>query len=113
MDSLNICSTASGILKIVGIVILVLKIAIPIVLLLTGAITFGSAVIASDEKEMKNATKKLINKAIAAVVIFFLPTLINMVFSLIGEYGDIKESYGPCWTCVLKPSECEVTDPAE
>ena len=109
----DLCNNAGGILKIVGYVILVLKIAIPIILLLTGAIAFGSAVIASDEKEMQKATKKLINKAIAAIVIFFLPTLINMVFSLIEEYNeDIKANYSNCWTCVLKPSDCQVNDPS-
>lgn len=110
MDTAQVCNDAGPFLKIVGVVLLVVKILVPIILLLTGAIAYGSAVISNDEKGMKNATNKLISKIIAAIVIFLLPYLLNTLFNLIDDYAQLGTSYKACWNCVLKPDTCPKPD---
>ncbi|MBR1414164.1 MAG: hypothetical protein IJ574_05820 [Bacilli bacterium] len=109
-ETAELCNNAAPFLKIIGVVLLVVKIAVPIILLLTGAIAYGSAVISNDEKAMKGATSKLISKIIAAIVIFLLPYLLNTLFNLIDDYAQLGKSYKACWNCVLKPDTCPKTE---
>ena len=54
-------------------------------------IDLGKAVVASDEKAIKTATNSIIKRLIAAVVIFFIPTMVAAIFSLISDFKDEKE----------------------
>lgn len=62
----------------------IIKIAAPILLLFFGTLDFSKAVIANDNDAIKKATSSFIKRAIAAVAIFFLPFLINWIFTLPG-----------------------------
>ena len=58
------------------------KILIPIVLILLGVLDFGKAVIAPKEDEMKKAQATFVKRVIAAVAIFFVPVLIDLIMEL-------------------------------
>lgn len=62
----------------------IIQIGIPILLVLMGTIDLGKAVMSNDDKEIKAATGKLIKRAIAAVAVFFVVFLVNLVFGWIG-----------------------------
>jgi predicted anti-sigma-YlaC factor YlaD len=81
-----------GIIKVLRIALSVLQIAIPIILLLFGAIDLGKAVMAGDEKEIKSATSTLVKRAIAALAVF----LLFMVVSTITGWVGGKE-WKTCW----------------
>lgn len=88
------CSDAN-LLKILGLVkkvLAILQIAIPIILLLFGTIDLGKAVMAGDEKEIKAATSTLLKRAIAAVAVFLLFTIVTLVTGWVG--GD---KWSTCW----------------
>ena len=55
----------------------------------------------SDDKEIKGATSKLIKRAIAAVVIFFIPFLVNLVMNIAANSSDSKgekaTDFFNCW----------------
>ena len=76
----------------------VIQIGIPILLILMGTIDLGKAVMSNDDKEIKGATGKLIKRAIAAVAVFFVVTLVSVVFSWLGK-TDIGDQNGwvKCW----------------
>lgn len=95
---------ASEIWQFIGFVLYVFKIAIPLLLIIFGMIDLGKAVIASDDKEIKNATTKLMKRAIAAVVIFFIPTLVGFIFSIVGGFSDVKNTYNYCKECIVNPN---------
>ena len=61
------CGGLGPIVGVVKGVFDLIKIGVPIVLIIMGAIDLGKAVLASDDKEIKAATSKLIKRAIAAV----------------------------------------------
>ncbi|MEG2283400.1 MAG: hypothetical protein RSB99_02090 [Bacilli bacterium] len=66
--------------KIVGYI----KIIVPILLILFGGFDFGKAVFSGDNDALKKATSSFAKRCMAAVAIFFLPTIIELLFSLPG-----------------------------
>ena len=79
----------------------VIQIGIPIILILMGSIDLGKAVMSNDDKEIKGATGKLIKRAIAAVAVFFVVTLVSVVFGWLGktDSSDVNANSGDWWTC--------------
>lgn len=66
-------------------VVTVLKIAIPIILIIFGMLDIAKAVMANDDKEMKEAQKKLIHRIIYAVVVFFIIALVQFIFARLAK----------------------------
>lgn len=105
------CAATANIWQLVGYVLLVFKIVIPLLLIIFGMIDLGKAVIASKEDEIKKATGSLVRRAIAAVIIFLLPTLISFIMTVIGGFGsEASEDYEVCKACITSPGgECKST----
>lgn len=99
------CKDTLLIWQFIGYIMMVFKIVIPLLLLILGMVDLGKAVVASDDKAIKGATKQLAMRAIAAIIIFFIPTLISFVFSIVSGFnGVIKENYEVCTECVVSPT---------
>ena len=54
-------------------------------LIVMGIVDLGKAVLSSDDKEIKGATSKLVKRAIAAVAVFFVPLIVNLLIGLTGK----------------------------
>ena len=107
LDALSFCNETATIWQFIGWVLFVFKIVIPLLLILFLIIDLGKAVVSSDEKAIKSATTSLVKRAIAAVVIFFIPTLVSAVFGIVSGFsGDVKNQYKICAQCVTHPREC-------
>ncbi len=76
----------------------IIQIGIPIILILMGTIDLGKAVMSSDDKEIKGATSKLIKRAIAAVAVFFVVTIVSLLMGIFAK-TDIGEEnqWFECW----------------
>ena len=80
----SVCT--GGIASVVGLakmVIKVLQLVVPIGLIIMGTVDMAKAVIAGDEKKMKEAQKPFIKRIIAAVIVFLIPIIVNMVLSFV------------------------------
>ena len=105
MYILDICEDLSAVIKLVkNGLIPILQIGIPIVLIVFGMIDLGKAVIASDDKKIKEAQGMLIKRAIYAVAIFFIVTIVTLVFNLFVSSGASEDkdvgnvaSWRACW----------------
>ena len=108
MSLLTFCVETKDVWSTVGKVLLVFKIVIPILLIIFGMIDLGKAVIGSDEKAIKEATNSIIRRLIAAIVIFFIPSIVGAIIGLVGSWQeDAKaEDYDVCKTCLTKPGSC-------
>lgn len=95
-----------GIWKTIGNVLTVFKIVIPLLIIIFGMIDLGKAVVASKDDEVKKAIKQLAFRAVAGVIIFFVPTLVSFVFSLVAVNGDNPDADNNCVTCITSPSSC-------
>ena len=73
----------SQIVALAKMVIKVLQIAVPIGLIVMGTIDMAKAVIAGDEKKMKEAQKPFIKRIIAEIIVFLIPIIVNMVLSFV------------------------------
>ena len=76
----------------------IIQIGIPIILIIMGSIDLGKAVMSSDDKEIKGATGKLIKRAIAAVAVFFVVTVVSLLMGMFAK-TDIgqQNAWSKCW----------------
>lgn len=63
----------------------IIRIAVPALLVGLIIFDFASALFASSEDKMKKAQGKVIKRIIIAIVIFFVPTLINLVLNIVND----------------------------
>lgn len=99
------CASTANVWQIVGYALLVFKIVIPLLLIIFGMIDLGKAVIASKEDEIKKATGSLVRRAIAAVIIFLLPTIVSFLIGVVGGFGDAENDYDICRSCLVNPGD--------
>lgn len=99
-----------GVLKtfqIVGYFVTIIKILVPLLLLIFGSIDFGKAVLAGDDKGIQAASKMLVTRAIGGIIIFFIPTIVNFVTTMISNWSTVESSFVNCTTCLKSASDCE------
>lgn len=75
-------------------------IGIPVVIILMGSLDLGKAVLASDDKEIKAATGRLIKRLIYGVVIFLMVFIVNIVMNLVAQAADddvVESDWRACW----------------
>ena len=101
----SVCTDLAPIWQIIGWVLYVFKIVIPIVIIVFGMIDLGKAVVASKDDEIKKSIKSLAFRAVAGIIIFFIPLLVGAIFSLVGEWQDLKPEYDKCRACIVSPGK--------
>lgn len=104
-DVKTFCTETASVWQFVGYILFIFKIVIPILLIIFGMFDLGKAVVASDDKAIKSATSSLAKRAIAGVVIFFIPTLVGFIFSIVAGFGDVKDTYDVCKNCIVSPTK--------
>ena len=78
----------------------------PIALLIMVVIDFSGAVISSDDKALTTAIGRSVKRAIAAVLLFFIPTMIRILLDLPGVRSVIEIPNDPlCGTMSSYPQE--------
>ncbi len=108
MLTLAFCAETWSIWKLIGDILTIFKIVIPVIIIIMGAIDLGKAVVSSKEDEIKKATGSLMRRFIAGIIIFFVPTIVNVVFGVIDNFnGDVKSDFSVCSTCLASPSQCQ------
>ncbi len=102
----NFCASTANIWQIVGYALLVFKIVIPIILIVFGMMDLGKAVVGSKDDDIKKAVKQLAMRAIAAVVIFFIPTLVSMILGLVSNFqsSGARDDFNVCRACITAPN---------
>ena len=83
----------------VHMIVTLIQIAIPIILILFGMLDLGKAVMANEEKEMKESQKRLIKRILYAVLVFFVIAIVKWIFAAIDTNNgdDIKN----CINCFI------------
>ncbi len=101
LDAGEVCSGLEPVLRIVGIVVWGIKVVVPIILIVVGMVDLAKAVGEKSEDKIKEAQQKLIKRAIAAVLVFLVVSLVGVIMTVVGD-----ESYEECMTCVNHPWGC-------
>lgn len=105
----SICND-TGVLKafrFVGYLLFIAKIVIPIILIILGTIDFGKAITESKPDAVQKTAKTFAYRVAAGVIIFFLPTVINFIFSLLPR---ATVDFQNCSTCLFDPNDCNIPE---
>ena len=93
MDASEICrSIDNDLIYLIHNIVLLIKIAVPIVLVILGMIDFAKGVIASKEDEIKKGQQTFFKRVIAAFIVFFIVTIVQLLMSFVSDDGGV-------WTC--------------
>lgn len=118
IEEINFCDQ-NGVQKtfqIIGYLLFVAKIIVPLLLIILGTIDFAKATVSSDDKAPRDAVVALIRRIIIAVIIFFIPTILNFLLSLVNGASEAFNDNGftGCTDCLFDPfGACEVSDIGE
>jgi len=103
--ALNFCAKTKPIWGLVGKILGIFQFVIPFLVIVFGCIDFGKAVVASKDDEIKKAAKSLMFRAIAGILIFFIPTFVGFCFTLADGF-DPDGDYAICEQCVTSRNGC-------
>ena len=114
-ETSGFCANTANVWQVIGYALLVFKIIIPIILIVWGMLDLGRAVVAAKDDEIKKATNQLAMRAVAAVAIFFLPTIIGIVLGLVSNFATsgAKEDFDTCRKCMTSPNDRDCQTLAE
>lgn len=96
-------------LKVLSILIMIAKIAVPIILIVVGSIDYGKAMMSDNQDAIEKTTQSLIKKVIAGLIIFLVPTIVNAVISSSQSAQDKADASGEfikCAMCFAGDSSC-------
>ncbi len=94
-------------MRFIGIIVNFLKIIIPILIILFGALDLYKAMTSSKDDGWKKALKSIAIRVIAGVFIFLLPGIIQMVLNMVNEWSDYENTWCCCTDCLLN-GDCNV-----
>lgn len=93
--------------RVLGYVVLALKILAPIILIILGMYSFFKATLDDNDKATSEAVRLLIVKFFIAVGIFFIPTIVNAVLNLVSGYDKTNGKYSECMKCITSIKTCD------
>ena len=93
-------------IRVLGYVVMVLKILAPIILIIMGMYSFFKATLDDDDKATKEAARLLFTKFCIAAGIFFIPTIVNSALKLVSNYDKTNTKYTECMKCITSVKEC-------
>ncbi len=92
------------VLYIAGIVLLVIRIAVPILLIVISSFDLIKAMTQNNDTEIKKVINSIIPKVISAIIIFLLPTILSLILKLVNQEGVLNGNAN----CLFRPSSCDV-----
>ena len=107
----NFCETTKGLWEIVGILLTVIKIVIPIVLVVLGSIDLLKAVTSDDKDMIKKQSIVLGKRAVAAIIIFFIPTIVWGILSAVSTVNEGIKKGQACWEAATGIKGTSQTNP--
>lgn len=103
------CSDTANVWNLLGYIVTVIKIVIPLILIILGMVDLGKAVVSSDDKAISKSVSALIKRFIAAVVMFFIPTIVSALFNALSLMNaNDQADYNICVQCVTG-STCDTS----
>ena len=97
--------------KIAGFLLFALKIIVPLIIIILGSIDFAKAVIDTGDKANKEAINMLVKRLIIGIIIFLLPTILDILLGFIDGAKETHDGFSACTHCLFNPfdSTCDKT----
>lgn len=105
------CRDTHSILGLVGWALTIFKIVIPLIIIALGLLDLGKAAVSSKPEEIKKSATSLIWRLVGGIVIFFIPTIIMLVFGFVNKFSDAKSQidFDICYKCIVSPWSTDCT----
>ena len=107
------CTKTSELLRLVGYVLTVFKVAIPLIIIVIGLIDLGKAAVSSKPEEIKKSVGSLIWRLVGGIAIFFVPMFVTAIFGWISGYGKAESTltdWDVCYNCIIWPGSATCSD---
>ena len=88
-----------AIVGLIGTAIFIIQVVVPILLVLWGMLDFAKGVIGQDEDKIKAGQKKFIQRAIAAVAVFLIVAIVQLVITTVGNMAGDGNQANSAWNC--------------
>ncbi len=99
------------VMRLFGYVLLVARVAVPLIIIGLGTFDLAKSVVDKDEKSLTKQIKQLGIRILAGLIVFFIPNIVSLVFSMSDKLNIIETGqYKTCAECLLKPGNCNVND---
>ena len=103
---IQFCEGTRDVWRLVGQILLVVKIVIPILVIVFGMIDIGKSVVASKPEEITKSFKSFLFRLGAAIAIFFIPSLVGFGINLANGFDEVNNDYQTCSGCITSPNSC-------
>ena len=107
----DFCARTDQTWRFIGYLLLFVRILIPLAIVAMGTFDMYQAIIADKSDDLKKHGINLGKRMFAGVMIFLIPTILNISFTLIANWSEVAEQYEQCATCLLTPGQCEHRSP--
>lgn len=88
-----------GVGNMIHLIVLLIQVAVPIMLIIWGMIDFAKATIGGDEDSIKKGQKVFMKRFIAAIIVFLIVTITQLVITAVGSVGGEGNSANSAWSC--------------
>ena len=94
--TVNVCSDPDflRIMLFVNTILTIAKIIIPLAIIVVATFDLTKLILEGTPEEFKRASKKFVTRIVSAIIIFFIPTVINVIFGFVDETFNFM----PCFT---------------
>ena len=106
LDAPTFCNNTADLLNLIGIGIMIIKVVIPILLIIFGMLDMGKAVTSGKDDEIKKQAMAFLRRAIAAVVVFFVPTIVGLILSAANSNGNGATDFCNCLVHLKLKKNC-------
>lgn len=100
------CADFSPVLRMGGYVIFLVKIVLPLIIIVKSSLDLYKIVVSGNPDDLKKQANKLVMTLIVGAVIFYIPTIISVVFNFIDDYKNQMTERSDayiCKQCVFEP----------
>lgn len=94
--NIDIPDTVAGLIRTA---IFIIQVVVPILLILWGMLDFAKGIIGQDEDKIKGGQKKFIQRLIAAIVVFLIVTIVQLVITAVGNLQGEGNQADSAWSC--------------
>ena len=91
--------------KILALVLVIIKIVVPLIIIITGVTNLTKAVI--EDGNPKDSVNLLIKKLFVGAFIFFIPSIVSAVMSLVSTYDTTASQFSKCGECLTSIKKCD------
>jgi len=105
------CKDFAKTIRMGGYLVFIVKIALPLIMIVKASLSIISVVTSGKSEELLKQAKKFMTSAVAAILIFFIPTIVNVIFSFVAGFNDNMTSDSKiCSACIFEPFSSTCTD---